>query len=1140
MRQLRKEHWISLITFVWIVLAGSGLCARGSENRLWINEIMASNSSVYADPQLEDDDWIEIYNANREAVDLGGMYLTDDLDEPTKWRVPLDQAERTTIPPRGHLLIWADNDLTDGPELHAGFSINAGGEAIALFDSDGVTLIDSITFGEQRLDVSFGRYPDGNPWWRSMIAPTPGAANVSISAGFVEDVRCSHDRGFYEEPITVTLTTDTPGAEIWFSTNGAEPNTPVGRWVHGTLYTGPIQISRTTCLRAKAYKAGWEPSTTRTYTYIFSDDILRQSRNPIGYPATWGATDGDYEMDADIVDDPLYRDIVDDALLTHRTVSLTFDMADLFDPQTGIYVNPQREGEQWERAISMEIIDPAGGPEIQLNAGLQMQGGASRNPSRPKHNMRLLFKGQYGPSKLEFPMFEKWPVQRFNTLVLRGGNGDSWIHPSAGQQVEAQYIRDQWPRDTQLAMGQITSGQCYVHLYLNGLYWGLYHVIERPDAAFFAEHFGGDEENYDILQHKNGTVSGNRDAWIAMMAVVNAGLASVEAYTQLQQYINIPNLIDYMLLNFYIGNVDWDHNNWYGGRERVPGAGFRFFAWDSERTFLSITENRTGVNKDNQPSEVHQGLTTNAEYRVLFADHVHRHFFNDGALTVDSARERWLARAEEIRLALVAESARWGDAHRIGNAYTPDVEWQTELDFLTNAYMPQRTDIVLGQLKNKGLYPSVEAPSFNQHGGPVANDFLLNMIAPAGTIWYTTDGSDPRVSQTTQPHVSEQTLVAESAFKRVFVPTESVDETWRTDPGFNDVDWINGAGGVGYDTGSGYESYIAIDVLDLMHGNRPGCYIRVPFTYGGSRNDWEAMVLRIRYDDGFVAYLNGIEIARRNVNGKPSWDSLARAGHPDAEAVILESIDVSASMSHLQRRENLLAIHGLNRSLTSSDFLISAELKVNSGYGTGGTVHPEASTFDGPIALNQSMQVKARTLNGSTWSALNEAVFAVGPVAQTLRISELMYHPAQTGHPDDPNTEYVELTNIGLETINLNLVAFTNGVEFTFPGVELMPGAYCLVVKDIRAFESRYGDGLNVAGQYAGSLDNAGERLELQDAFGQVVAGFKFRDDWYDMTDGSGFSLVVKDPATNEPEALGQKSSWQPSAYDGGSPGRAE
>jgi hypothetical protein len=190
--------------------------------------------------------------------------------------------------------------------------------------------------------------------------------------------------------------------------------------------------------------------------------------------------------------------------------------------------------------------------------------------------------------------------------------------------------------------------------------------------------------------------------------------------------------------------------------------------------------------------------------------------------------------------------------------------------------------------------------------------------------------------------------------------------------------------------------------------------------------------------------------------------------------------------------------------------------------------------------LAQSARVKARALSGSTWSALNEAVYAVGPVAESLRVSEIMYHPLDTGHPGDPNTEYLELTNIGSQSINLSLVRFTKGVDYTFPGWELPAGGYCLVVKDTAAFQAKYGSKLPVVGQYAGSLDNGGERIELVDAVGQIIQSFVYDDGWFPMTDGLGYSLTVKDPKTSTADSLNDKNAWRSSRSIEGTPGVAD
>ena len=172
----------------------------------------------------------------------------------------------------------------------------------------------------------------------------------------------------------------------------------------------------------------------------------------------------------------------------------------------------------------------------------------------------------------------------------------------------------------------------------------------------------------------------------------------------------------------------------------------------------------------------------------------------------------------------------------------------------------------------------------------------------------------------------------------------------------------------------------------------------------------------------------------------------------------------------------MLAIHGLNQSTTSSDFLISVEMVSMKDISSNDddNIQPGVIEYTGPITLSHSVQVKSRALSVGTWSALNEAVFAVGPVAQSLRITEIMYHPLAPADANEPNEEYIELTNIGTESINLNLVSFTNGIDFTFPDMELAPGEYIVVVEDRDAFEAKYGTDIAIAGQYSGRLNNNG------------------------------------------------------------------
>jgi len=1115
---------------------------------LVINEFMAANSSALADPQGQFDDWIELHNTGEVSIDLSGMYLTDDLDNPTAWQVPAG----TTLVADGYLLIWADNDLSDSG-LHAGFGLDSDGEKIALFDTDGATLIDQVVFGGQRTDISYGRLPDTADTWGYMLVVTPGAVNDDDYEGKVADTKFSHDRGFYEAPFEVTITCETPGAEIYYTTDGTDPFSEARQMPAGTRYADPILIYETTCLRAQAIKTGWVSSNVDTQTYLFGDQVATRSQSSVtalGYPTTWFESHpADYGMDADIFNDPVYGPIMNDALRAIPALSLVTNKDRLFsktqdDVTGGIYIytgHSSTGGQDWERPVSAELFTADGTGAFQVNCGVRIQGGEGRRPTKcPKHSLSLRFRSQYGPSKLNCDLFEACPVESFDSVQLRGFFNNAWTHWSSDQRRRTQYIRDQWMRDSLLEMGQIDAGRgFFVHLYINGLYWGLYNLQERPVASHYAAYHGGDSDRIDAINGGRAT-DGTTIAWREAKQIVAS-----RDWSRIIEAIDIDNFIDFTLLNLFAGNVDLKTNgNWRAAGGGPDGRPWRFYSWDAERVIENV--NQSGTSPSNDPTGMYQYLDDIEEFRIRFADRVHKHLFNGGALTVEHNVARWVERAEEIELAVVAESARWGDYRRDIHSYssgpyelyTRDDYWIPEGEEILNDYFPRRTEIALQRFRSMGLYPNVEAPVFGvngvyQHGGQVATGDQFSMTAGGSEIWYTLDGSDPRTAATTGTPGEDLVLVAENVAKRVMVPSSNIGDAWRSDVAFDDSAWLSGAGGVGYERNSGYEPFIGIDLAETMYGQNAGCYIRIPFELAvEDLIEAGGLILKARYDDGFIAYLNGVEVQRVMFDGTPAWNASAAGNHSDIDAVELETFYLSEHIAALRLGENVLAIHGLNSSSTSSDFLISVALVSTQGGGddTPSGLSPAAVRYTGPVVLGESTQIKARAINGNTWSALNETIFAVGLVAESLRISEIMYHPA-----GDPNAEYIELTNVGSETINLNFVSFTDGIDFTFPSVELAPGGYVLFVRDVAAFEALYGDSLPVAGQYDGSLDNAGERLELQDAGGQTISRFRFQDDWYDLTDGHGFSLTVKDPGGTE--SLDAKSAWRPSATRDGSPG---
>ncbi|HVR75874.1 MAG TPA: chitobiase/beta-hexosaminidase C-terminal domain-containing protein [Planctomycetota bacterium] len=1110
-----------------------------------LSELLALNESGLRDEDGDSSDWVEVHNSGPTAVSLAGWRLTDDEENPSKWVFPAEVLE-----PGGFLLVFASekNRAEADAPLHASFRLDGDGEYLALVRPDGTVAHEySPEYPPQVAGVSYG-FLEGEA--RYFVDPTPGAANSGDTIVFVADTKFSVDRGFFDAPFDVAIETATPGATIRYTLDGTAPTESTG-----SLYTGPIRIDRTTPLRAAAFKEGHQPTNVDTQTYIFPEDVIRQPNNPPGYPAVWQpGWAADYEMDPQICRNPgspVYYPTVTEDLKAIPTLSLALSPDDFLGPARGIYNHSESRGVAWERSASAELIFPDGSEEgFQVDCGLRMQGGASRDPVRQlKHSFRLLFKDEYGPTKLNYRLFKDTRVDSFNTIILRAFFTDGWAtryQEPRYRPDDSQYIRDLWMKDSQIDMGQPSGRNTYVHLYVNGLYWGLYNATERPDAEFQASHFGDAVEDWDVFKDAVEVMDGNRQAWDQLMSLAAGGLSTPAAYHRLQGenpdgspnpafpvLLDVDNLADYMILHIFGGAEDWPHHNWFAARRRgAASEGWRFLSWDQEIALDELSRNRTNVSNANSPAFVYSSLRQNPEFRLRFADRVQKHLFNGGALSTEQNRIRWMRRADQIDRAVVPESARWGDRRR-EPPFTRDVEWVREQRVVIDEYLPQIHPITMTRFRSAGLYPTVEPPRFSPHGGKVSRGFQVG-VSGADTILYTLDGSDPRLeggaispSAMSLEELSSATFLVPGAPARYLVPRDAaLLETW-TQPGFDDSAWTPATTGIGYDRSGDFTEEIATDIELELRGVNGSIYIRVPFD-AAEPAQYTSLRLRMKYDDGFVAYLNGTPVASREAPSPAAWNSIATGARPDPQALVFESMDISDHLDILRSGANVLAIHGLNASVSSSDFLIVPEIAAGSAGVKG-------------VAIHETAILRARALSGNDWSALLEAAFYIdGPLP--LRVTEIHYHPSDpigglTFDADD--LEFIEVANVGMERVWLLGVRFTRGIEIDFsngPIPYLEPGEAMVAVSNLEAFERVHGAGIPIAGEYDGRLDNGGETLRLEDPFGEALLEFAYDDAWHPETDGAGHSLVIVD-ARAIPDAWGQGAGWRASDAVGGTPG---
>lgn len=564
-----------------------------------------------------------------------------------------------------------------------------------------------------------------------------------VAMSGVAQPQFSKPHGLYDGgSLTVAITGDA-AAKIFYTTDGSTPTTA------STKYTTPLTIQKTTILRA-IEQIGDSLSPVGTASYIFVNSVLSQPNNPAGYPAEWGYyTDvnrweraiADYEMDQEMTSNPTLRPKIIEGLKQLPILSIVSDKDNFFshenDPDRGgiyIFTGPpvgDATGHGWTRPTSVELF---GGPQqhdLSTSCGIRLHGGHGRLAEKnPKHSFRLVFKEQYGPKTLRYPLYGEDQPSKFDQLVLRCHFGNAWQHWGEGNREKAQYTRDVWVRRMQRRIGRTSVNAIYAHLFLNGMYWGIYNIAERVDDQFGKDHLGGKKEDIDVVKiEEDGgnhieAAEGTLDVWEQMTSAV-AKAGSKEGYAKLDSLLDIDNFIDYMLINQYAGNTDWDHHNWYAIRrhnsDEKTSTGFQFLCWDSEIVFENVRENNlTKNNGGSCPTGMFHSLLQNPTFAKKYQRRAKELLADDGFLGQQSVVNLWDSLYHTIDKAIYCEAARWGDFRRdvqpqpsyygSNRVFTVDDAYMQERNRLLTNYFPYRSGIVLDNILVFVQVDDFEAP----------------------------------------------------------------------------------------------------------------------------------------------------------------------------------------------------------------------------------------------------------------------------------------------------------------------------------------------------------------------------------------------------------------------------------------------
>ncbi|MBM3848272.1 MAG: hypothetical protein FJ405_18545, partial [Verrucomicrobia bacterium] len=743
--------------------------------------------------------------------------------------------------------------------------ISAGGSRIMLAAPDGRRVLSELRAPEFFPGVAYGVGADDQPGY--LPKPTPGAVNGPVAPHGENRVSFSHPRGFYARNFPLTLTADLPGSIIRYTLDGSLPSP-----TRGSNYLGPITVRPSSSgstrgvriVRAIAVhtNAVFAPAATATYLFVQGDVA----------PATDGVV-SQSQLNTSITRNTNYASFIDDALLALPTLSLIL----------GETLSSS------EQAASVEFFDPENREAgFQINCGVHATGTTSLGS--PKLSMAAKFKHQYGKSKLRYPVYARGSLAppggatEFDELRLRSHSHDTfyWLGTSENPPVpygsppvqrsgDAQLGRNLWIEEMQLLMGQPGKRGRQTHLYLNGAYHGIYHIQEHADEDFMASYYPGSSTDFHFSASAiGGSVHANGDSWRTTWGQLKASLGN---YSQAIRWIDVTNLCDYMTLSFYAGN-DWDwstQHNWSAaGPKAIDKGGWKFFQQDSD---ISLQDVNADCTDKDVPDGIFTALMNHTDFRSLFRDRVYLHCFNNGVLTPGRAADLYNARMNEISTAIVAETARWQPGSSVASLpWDRNQEWTNEWNYLRTTFFPNRVSQLIPQLRAHANWWPTDPPILSELRGEVSLGHKLKITTLTSLVYYTTDGSDPRLpggrinpaAKRLAAALRQTSLIATGTVWRFLDTGQEPGSNW-IHSAFDDSAWRAGRTEIGY--GDGGETTVAnfVDTDPVRTGVQRNIttYFRKAFDATNAPS-FDSLRLRLVRDDGAVVYLNGLEIWRTN------------------------------------------------------------------------------------------------------------------------------------------------------------------------------------------------------------------------------------------------------------------------------------
>jgi hypothetical protein len=950
-----KLHMRSILPLILLFL----IIFLNAKAQVVINEICPANADIKYDPDFYNfSGWVELYNTGTGSVPVGGYYLSDDAAKKNKWRIP----NGLSIPSKGTLLIWCDNMNTG---IHASFTLDCDGEELVL-SNNLLNEIDRVTFGKQYTNIAYGRKTDGAADWAYLTSPTPGTSNVNQTASErLENPSLSLLSGRYSGTQILTMSHPVAGTEIRFTTDGSEPRPTSSK------YAAPVSITKTTTVKAIAFKPGYVPSKAEVKTFFINQHTF-----------------------------------------TLPVISISTTPNYLWDNTIGIYTdgtngmpgncqpNPVNWNREWDRHAVFEYFQPNGAKDFDQPVDIRIGGACSRN--NPQKSIVIKARDKYGKNHIDEKMFSTKTTDRFGGFILRNSGNDFWNT----------MFRD-------ALMQSLTIGQMDVDymayqptiFYLNGEYWGIQNLREKIDADYIESNYNIPKEDIDLLETGGYALEGTANEWnIYLDSLQKINLALPASFSFIDRHIDVQEFINYVSAEIYYCNTDWPGNNVKFWRQRSTNGKFRWILWDLDFGFAlydgasyathPTLEFATDPDNSDWPnpswSTLHlRLLLQNPVFKERFIQtlttSLHTTFQPDRVIeTINTFQARI---ADEIPY----HTARWG---------TSVDGWNAEVQRLRD-FAVQRNEFMHNHIReffnlDGDVRISVKSTPEGQ-GSFSLNGITHEAITDASYykgLPYTVSALPANGYKFKNWSIKKREstgvpLIADNTAWKYFDTGTFPSATWMS-TGYDDSSWPSGQSQLGY--GEGDEQTM------VGYGADPNNkFITTYFRKNFSISDTiglQSLTARILYDDGAIVYFNGIEVYRDNMPGGSVTEST-----PAIQAIPVENVFNSFTIAKglIQPGTNTIAVEIHQSSGQSSDISFDFTLSTNR---TGAEV-----------TMNSTDITMSDTANSDV---ILEAFFEPATPLTGLVLNEICASKSSVTDENGDTEDWIELYNNSNNTIDIS------------------------------------------------------------------------------------------------------------------------